>query len=132
MAKNSKQVALVTGGSRGIGLGIATTLAESGFDLAINGVRAESEISDSLAALQKRGAAVHYCRGDVAIASDREQIVATVRENLGRLDVLVNNAGVAPSPRAPEADSPLALWVTSGKPASSTADQNGSYTSVSL
>jgi NAD(P)-dependent dehydrogenase (short-subunit alcohol dehydrogenase family) len=93
-------VALVTGGSRGIGLGIATTLAESGFDLAINGVRAESEISDSLAALQKRGAAVHYCRGDVAIASDREQIVATVRENLGRLDVLVNNAGVAPSPRA--------------------------------
>jgi 3-oxoacyl-[acyl-carrier protein] reductase len=100
MAKNSKQVALVTGGSRGIGLGVATMLAESGFDLAINGVRAESEVTDVLAAIHKRGATAHYCRGDVAVASDRLQIVKTVREKLGRLDVLVNNAGVAPSPRA--------------------------------
>jgi NAD(P)-dependent dehydrogenase (short-subunit alcohol dehydrogenase family) len=100
MATNSKRVALVTGGSRGIGLGVATMLAESGFDLAINGVRAESEVSASLATLQKGGVAVHYCRGDVAVDSDRQQIVATVRKRFGRLDVLVNNAGVAPSPRA--------------------------------
>jgi 3-oxoacyl-[acyl-carrier protein] reductase len=99
MAKNAKRVALVTGGSRGIGLGIATVLADNGFDLAINGVRAESEVSDALVVLKKRGAAVCYCRGDVGEASDRQEIVATVRDKLGRLDVLVNNAGVAPSPR---------------------------------
>jgi NAD(P)-dependent dehydrogenase (short-subunit alcohol dehydrogenase family) len=100
MAKNTKRVALVTGGSRGIGLGVATVLADNGFDLAINGVRAESEVSDTLAALKKRGAAVCYCSGDVGEASDRQKVVATVRDKLGRLDVLVNNAGVAPSPRA--------------------------------
>jgi 3-oxoacyl-[acyl-carrier protein] reductase len=100
MATNSKRVALVTGGSRGIGLGIANVLAENGFDLAINGIRAEPQIFDALASLQMRGAVVHYCRGDVAVASDRQQIVASVRERFGRLDALVNNAGVAPSPRA--------------------------------
>jgi NAD(P)-dependent dehydrogenase (short-subunit alcohol dehydrogenase family) len=100
MSRNSKRVALVTGGSRGIGLGIANVLADNGYDLAINGVRAESEISDPLAALQKRGADVHYCRGDVASATDREQIVASARKRFGRLDVLVNNAGVPSSPRA--------------------------------
>jgi NAD(P)-dependent dehydrogenase (short-subunit alcohol dehydrogenase family) len=100
MAKNTKRVALVTGGSRGIGLGVATVLADNGFDLAINGVRAESEVSDTLAALKMRGAAVCYCSGDVGEASDRQKVVATVRDKLGRLDVLVNNAGVAPSPRA--------------------------------
>jgi len=96
----SKRVALVTGGSRGIGLGIAQALAESGFDLAINGVRDTSIVADVVAALQNRGASVLYCRGDVAIASDRERIVADVHKQFGRLDVLVNNAGVAASPRA--------------------------------
>jgi 3-oxoacyl-[acyl-carrier protein] reductase len=100
MTKNAKRVALVTGGSRGIGLGVATVLADEGFDLAINGVRADSEVSDILAALSKRGASVCYCHGNVAEAGDRQRIVATVRDKLGRLDVLVNNAGVAPSPRA--------------------------------
>src|SRR4029077_14222674 len=51
-------------------------------------------------AIQKRGAAVHYCRGDVAVASDRQQIVASARERFGRLDLLVNNAGVPAKPRA--------------------------------
>ena len=90
----------MTGGSRGIGLGIAGALADSGFDLAINGVREASEVKDAVAALQKRGSSVLYCRGDVAVASDRERIVADVRSHFGRLDVLVNNAGVAASPRA--------------------------------
>jgi NAD(P)-dependent dehydrogenase (short-subunit alcohol dehydrogenase family) len=96
----SKRVALVTGGSRGIGLGIAEALADSGFDLAINGVRDAGEVRGVVAALENRGASVLYCRGDVAIASDRERIVADVRKQFGRLDVLVNNAGVAASPRA--------------------------------
>ena len=100
MVKHSKRVALVTGGSRGIGLGIAEALADSGFDLAINGVRAPDQATDVLAALGRRGAEVHYCRGDVSLASDRHAIVDSVRTHFGRLDVLVNNAGVAPNVRA--------------------------------
>ena len=68
MAKQSKRVALVTGGSRGIGRGIAECLADSGFDLAINGVREAAQVADAIAALEKRGAAVVYCQGNVARA----------------------------------------------------------------
>jgi 3-oxoacyl-[acyl-carrier protein] reductase len=100
MAKSSKRVALVTGGSRGIGLGIATALAESGFDLAINGVRKDADVADALTTLEKCGAAVEYCRGDVSTANDRQTIVDRVRARFARLDVLVNNAGIAPKERA--------------------------------
>jgi 3-oxoacyl-[acyl-carrier protein] reductase len=100
MPANSKRVALVTGGSRGIGRGIAEALADSGFNLAINGVRPESDVKETLAALRKRGADVLYCRGDVASSNDRSQILDAVRRRFGRLDVLVNNAGVAPNVRA--------------------------------
>jgi len=100
MANHSKRVALVTGGSRGIGLGIAEALADSGFDLAINGVRDMAQVADVVSALGRRGAEVDYCRGDVSQASDRQAIVDAVRSRFGRLDVLVNNAGVAPSVRA--------------------------------
>jgi 3-oxoacyl-[acyl-carrier protein] reductase len=93
---NTKRVALVTGGSRGIGLGVAQSLADSGFDLAINGIRVEAQVTDALDGLRKRGVEVHYCRGDVSVTADRHAIINAVRSNFGRLHVLVNNAGVAP------------------------------------
>lgn len=97
---NEKRVALITGGSRGIGRGIAEALADDGFNLAINGVREASQVAEVLDALHKRGVDVHYCRGDVSMATDRQSIVDSVRTAFGRLDVLVNNAGVAPIVRA--------------------------------
>ncbi len=64
-----KRVALITGGSRGIGFGIATKLAAIGFDLAINGVRAESEVEEVLRKLKEFGNDVIYCRGDTSSSS---------------------------------------------------------------
>jgi NAD(P)-dependent dehydrogenase (short-subunit alcohol dehydrogenase family) len=94
-----KQVALVTGGSRGIGFGIAKQLASLGFDLAINGVRPEHEVKDVLAAIRACGGDVIYCRGNVVLAPDRKAIVASVKDHFKRLNVLVNNAGIAPRER---------------------------------
>lgn len=94
-----KRVALVTGGSRGIGFGIAGELAKEGFDLAINGMRDESAVTNVLKDLQRAGAKVVYCRGDLASGADRENIIEKVKSAFGRLDVLVNNAGIAPRER---------------------------------
>ena len=97
--KTEKRVALITGGSRGIGFGCAQCLARDGFDLAINGVRDASSISNVLRDLEKTGASVIYCQGDVGSGSDRRSILDSVRARFGRLHVLVNNAGVAPKER---------------------------------
>jgi NAD(P)-dependent dehydrogenase (short-subunit alcohol dehydrogenase family) len=94
-----KKVALVTGGSRGIGLGIAQALALSGFNLAINGVRDESAVASVLDELKKTGADVTYCQGNLANTEDRKKIIECVRSHYGTLNVLVNNAGIAPKER---------------------------------
>jgi NAD(P)-dependent dehydrogenase (short-subunit alcohol dehydrogenase family) len=96
LATSKRRVALVTGGSRGIGLGIARSLADDGFDLAINGVREAAQVANALDPLRQRGVEVHYCRGDVSVTADRQAIIDSVRSKFARLDVLVNNAGVAP------------------------------------
>jgi 3-oxoacyl-[acyl-carrier protein] reductase len=91
-----REVALITGGSRGIGFGIAQALAVAGFDLAINGVRAEGDAMEALEALRKLGAGAVYCQGNIGDAEDRARIVQRALEQYERIDVLVNNAGVAP------------------------------------
>ena len=96
---NTKPVALVTGGTRGIGLGIATTLASDGYDLVLCGRRTEAEVSESIDALKALGAGVLYCRGDIADLKTHADLLANVKERLGRLDLLVNNAGIAPTER---------------------------------
>ena len=100
MTKQAKRVALITGGSRGLGLGIAEQLAAEGFALAINGRRSEDEVAGVLEKLEGQGAEVVYCQADVADAASRQKMVDQVRDAFGRLDVLVNNAGVAPNERA--------------------------------
>lgn len=100
MSVSSKPVALVTGGSRGIGLGIATALASRGFDLAINGRREEADVKDALDAIRAAGGEALYCRADVADLEAHQPMLDQIRERFGRLDSLVNNAGVAPDVRA--------------------------------
>ena len=95
-----KRVALVTGGTRGIGLGVALSLAKEGFDLAVCGLRAEAEVAAALEALCVAGAEALYCRADVAVVADRQALLDRIRIRFGGLHVLVNNAGVAPLARA--------------------------------
>src|SRR5438105_3684657 len=94
-----KRVALVTGGSRGIGLGIATQLAANGFNLAINGLRSEGEAAEALKKLKDFGHDVIYCRGNISSAAERENIFRQMEDHYGKLNVLVNNAGIAPKER---------------------------------
>ncbi len=94
-----KRVALITGGSRGIGFGIAKQLALNGFDLAVNGIRSETEAADAINKLKELGNEVIYCRGNISSAIERENILRRVEEHYGRLHVLVNNAGIAPKER---------------------------------
>ncbi|MFP4621460.1 MAG: 3-ketoacyl-ACP reductase [Bacteroidales bacterium] len=94
-----KKTALITGGSRGIGLGIAKALAEEGFDLAINGVRDESSVQDVIQSLEAYGSEVVYCQGDVSQPEARDHILDRVKQKLGHLNMLVNNAGIPPKER---------------------------------
>ncbi|MCG8318046.1 MAG: 3-ketoacyl-ACP reductase [Cytophagales bacterium] len=93
------KTALITGGSRGIGLGIAKKLASEGYNLVINGMRPEDAVADVLTQLRAFGVEVLYCAGHIGIAEERGKICTFVKESLGKLNVLVNNAGVAPLER---------------------------------
>jgi NAD(P)-dependent dehydrogenase (short-subunit alcohol dehydrogenase family) len=105
------KVALVTGGSRGIGFGIAEKLAAEKWDLVINGVREESAVTEALEKLRAYGVKVGYARGDVGSREGRAAIKAATdafcRSLLAgdssgpvSINLLVNNAGVAPKVRA--------------------------------
>jgi NAD(P)-dependent dehydrogenase (short-subunit alcohol dehydrogenase family) len=94
-----KKVALITGGTRGIGLGIARALVAEGFDLALNGQRSESEVQELLDKLSGSGSEVIYCRGNLADPEERNKIWKQAVEHFGSINVLVNNAGMAPGER---------------------------------
>jgi 3-oxoacyl-[acyl-carrier protein] reductase len=93
-------VALVTGGTRGIGLGIARALAAGGWNLALSGRRPPDEVRSIVDDLTTASGDVVYCASDVAQATDRERLVRCILERFGGLNVLVNNAGRAPRVRS--------------------------------
>jgi NAD(P)-dependent dehydrogenase (short-subunit alcohol dehydrogenase family) len=97
---SQKKVALVTGGTRGIGMGVALQLAQAGFTLVITGRRDHDQVQTALDQIKTHSAASIYVQADVTSGSDRAQLLLTVEDNFGRLDVLVNNAGIAPRVRA--------------------------------
>jgi len=93
------KIAFVTGGTRGIGLGIAEELARAGFDLAINGVREEIIVKQALGGLSNYGIKVAYFQGDVSKKDDRQGMVEAILQRFGKINILVNNAGIAPPVR---------------------------------
>jgi 3-oxoacyl-[acyl-carrier protein] reductase len=95
-----RRVALVTGGTRGIGLGIARALAGAGWHLVLTGVRPASNVTSVLDELQALGVDASYVASDIASAADRADLTSTIRERYGALNAIVNNAGRAPRVRA--------------------------------
>jgi len=96
------QVALITGASRGIGRGIALELARIGWSAVINYAGNETaarQTADDCAKLAPK-ARFEICQADISKADDRARLVAFCKEKFGRLDMLVNNAGIAPKVRA--------------------------------
>jgi NAD(P)-dependent dehydrogenase (short-subunit alcohol dehydrogenase family) len=91
------KAALVTGSTAGIGRAIALALAAEGFSVALNGRRPEAEAEEVLAGARRAcggTATCMYVRADVSGEEGREALFEAVRSRFGRLDVLVNNAGV--------------------------------------
>ena len=92
------KVALITGGTRGIGLGISKALAAEGWNLSVCGVREKSKVT-SLEDLSSFGIRVLYTQADISIQKDRDLLIGRTKDFFDRLDLLVNNAGVAPVSR---------------------------------
>jgi NAD(P)-dependent dehydrogenase (short-subunit alcohol dehydrogenase family) len=92
--------ALVTGASRGIGRGIALALAGAGFDVVVNYVGNATAAAEVAAEVEQKGARAAVVQADLALSADRERLVSEAYEAFGDIELLVNNAGVAPSVRA--------------------------------
>lgn len=89
-----KRVAIVTGSRRGIGCGIAKELGLSGYYVIVSATRDTTD--DVIDEFRKEGIECEYIRCNVVNSREREELIETVCGRFGRLDVLVNNAGVAP------------------------------------
>lgn len=87
--------ALVTGGSRGIGKGVALALAERGFAVAVNALERDAELEQTLAELRALGAEAAPVIGDVSDISRREALLDEAEAAIGPLTTLINNAGVS-------------------------------------
>jgi NAD(P)-dependent dehydrogenase (short-subunit alcohol dehydrogenase family) len=99
------KVALVTGGSRGIGKGIVRAFAEAGAQVMITSRKADS----CAEAAKELGPSVHFEAGNIGRVEDAERVIGATLERLGRLDVLVNNAATNPY-AGPTIDVPLPAW----------------------
>ena len=102
--KNGKRTAIVTGAARGIGRGISLTLAEHGYTVCAVGTKPADAVEEYTAALTALSPESFYVRGDISSHEDRLRIAEEAFAGLDEVDVLVNNAGVAPLVRADRLD----------------------------
>ncbi len=93
------KTALITGSSRGIGRGIALGLAEQGWKVAVNYRSDEEAARETLADVCAAGGEGMVVQADISLSADRERLVEAVYAEFTRLDLLVNNAGIAPAER---------------------------------
>lgn len=91
----SGKVAIVTGGSRGIGRSVAEALAAQGAHVVVSYVRGEKEAQDVVRGIEERGGKAEAIGFDVADMKASEDAIASVAKRLGRLDILVANAGIS-------------------------------------
>ena len=94
-----KKTAIVTGASRGIGYAIAKQLGEDGFNIVMVATGSKEKNIDAIKKLEEENINVHYVQADVSSHDDRLKIVNEAISHFNRIDVLVNNAGVAPLER---------------------------------
>jgi len=93
------KIAAITGAVRGIGNSIALQMAKEGYSIAIMDVMNEEEAKENLSELRDITSRLLYCKGNLADSRDRESFVQSIIREFGRIDVLINNAGVAPKER---------------------------------
>lgn len=94
-----KKTAIVTGGNRGIGFGIAKQLGLDGYNIAILSTGARKDYEEKFKQLEELGIDYFYQQGSITSKEDREEFLKAVVKKYGDIDVLVNNAGVAPKVR---------------------------------
>ena len=103
------QTAIVTGGSRGIGKAIALHLSTQGFNIVLSFKKDEKAAAQVVSDIQKSGGAAEMIRADLSLADSANDITRTTIERFGRIDVLINNAGVS-SNKSLIADTPDLEW----------------------
>ncbi len=92
--ENVEKAALVTGASRGIGRAIAIKLAREGYVVAVNYAGSQAAAEEVKAAIEAEGGRAIVIQGDVSKAEDVDRVFGEIKKEFGRLDVLVNNAGI--------------------------------------
>ena len=91
---NENRVALITGATRGIGKEIALELAENGFDIAVNYRSEHNGMDDLKKEIEKNGVRCEFVKADVANFEECESMVKETIEKFGKIDILINNAGI--------------------------------------
>lgn len=104
----SGKIALITGGSRGIGRAIALAFASYGCSVAVNYLNAKDEATAIVDTIQQSGGRARAMQADVSREEEVSRLLATVERELGPVDLLVNNAGI--NPRKPFSELTLADW----------------------
>lgn len=99
MSVEDERVALITGSARGIGRGIALELAEQGINIAVNDLSYDDDAEDAVRECKKQGVSARFFPADISDSTARAELIEGVKSEFGRLDMLINNAGVSPKER---------------------------------